>query len=55
MRGRPLMLPGVTPVMEASAATLETTLREIAGASRFGPGTWTSRLGTRPRIGRYRR
>ena len=33
---RPLMLPGVTPVMEASAATLETTLLEIAGASRFG-------------------
>ena len=34
---RPLMLPGVTPVMEASTATLESTLREIASATRFGP------------------
>ncbi len=34
---RPLMLPGVTPVMEASAATLEPVLHEIAAAARFGP------------------
>ncbi len=34
---RPLMLPGVTPVMEANAATLEPTLREIASATTHGP------------------
>ena len=34
---RPLMLPGVTPVMEASAATLEARLQEIAHATPFGP------------------
>ncbi len=34
---RPLMLPGVTPVMEANTATLEPTLREIASAAAFGP------------------
>ncbi len=34
---RPLMLPGVTPVMEASAATLEARLQEIATATPFGP------------------
>ena len=34
---RPLMLPGVTPLMEASTATLEPTLREIASATPFGP------------------
>ena len=41
---RPLMLPGVTPLMEASATTLEPTLREIASATTFGPalcsGAW---------------
>ena len=30
------MLPGVTPLMEASAATLEPVLRDIAGATAFG-------------------
>jgi hypothetical protein len=34
---RPLMLSGVTPVMEASAASLEPTLREIAAAAPFCP------------------
>jgi hypothetical protein len=34
---RPLMLPGVTPVMEANTATLEPTLRDIAASTRFGP------------------
>lgn len=34
---RPLMLPGVTPVLEANAATLEPTLRDIASAAAFGP------------------
>ncbi len=34
---RPLMLPGVTPVMEASDATLARTLQEIAAAASFGP------------------
>ena len=34
---RPLMLPGVTPVMEANMATLEPTLRDIAASTRFGP------------------
>ena len=34
---RPLMLPGVTPLLEANAATLEPTLREIASAAAFGP------------------
>ena len=34
---RPLMLQGVTPIMEANAATLEPTLREIASATPFGP------------------
>ncbi len=34
---RPLMLPGVTPVMEANALTFEATLRDIAAASPFGP------------------
>jgi hypothetical protein len=34
---RPLMLPGVTPVMEANMATLEPTLRDIAASARFGP------------------
>ena len=34
---RPLMLPGVTPIMEANATTLEPTLREIASATPFGP------------------
>ncbi len=33
---RPLMLPGVTPVMEAGAATLEAVLHDIAGATAFG-------------------
>ena len=40
---RPLMLPGVTPVMEANSATLEPVLRDIAGATRFGgldPAAW---------------
>ena len=41
---RPLMLPGVTPVMEANAFTFEATLRDIARASPFGPvldsGEW---------------
>jgi hypothetical protein len=35
---RPLMLPGVTPLMEASAQTLEPTLREIAAATSHGGG-----------------
>ena len=43
---RPLMLPGVTPVVEASTATLERTLREIAGATPFGapldPALWAA-------------
>lgn len=34
---RPLMLPGVTGVMEANAATLATTLADIAGAVAFAP------------------
>ncbi|WP_158745998.1 hypothetical protein [Acidisphaera sp. L21] len=34
---RPLMLPGVTPVMEASAATLSPVLQDIADATPFGP------------------
>ena len=39
---RPLMLPGVTPVMQANAATLEPTLREIAAATPFGPALGTA-------------
>ena len=31
------MLPGVTPLMEANAATVADTLREIAAATPFGP------------------
>ena len=34
---RPLMLPGVTPVLEANAATLEATLQDIASAAAWGP------------------
>ena len=43
---RPLMLPGVTPVMEASAATLERTLHDIARSTPFGglldPQSWSA-------------
>ena len=39
---RPLMLPGVTPVMEANAQTLEPTLRDIAAATPFGPALATA-------------
>ena len=43
---RPLMLPGVTPVMEASAATIERTLRDIAASTPFGapldPALWSA-------------
>ena len=34
---RPLMLPGVTPVLEANAVTLEATLQDIASAAAWGP------------------
>ena len=41
---RPLMLPGVTPIVEASTATLEPTLRDIAAATPFtatlDPAAW---------------
>ena len=45
---RPLMLPGVTPVMEANALTFEATLRDIGAASPFGPVLDTVAWGNAP-------